>query len=77
MPNSVFDSAKLSAGRLWACNRWSYFTTGLLALDVVPMPGLGTFAIDRHWRVYIDPEVVENWTVADIGIVLNLSLIHI
>ena len=72
-----FDSAKLSAARLWACQRWPYFTSGFLALQPVSQPGLGTFAVDEHWRVYIDPEALDGWSVKQAGVVLNHELQHL
>ena len=72
-----FDAAKMAAGRVWACERWPYLATGLLALDIVPTPGLGTFAVDTRWHVYVDPDVVDGWTAPQIGIVLNHELQHL
>lgn len=27
-----------------------------------PTPGLGTVAVDKYWRFYYDPEVIQDWT---------------
>jgi predicted metal-dependent peptidase len=71
------DALKVAAARLWACERWPYLASGLLALDVVAAPGLGTFAVDVRWNVYLDPAVVDRWSTAQIGIVLNHELQHL
>ena len=74
---SELDTVKVAGGRLWACERWPYLASGLLALDIVAAPGLGTFAVDVRWHVYLDPEVVARWTTSQIGIVLNHELQHL
>ena len=71
------DTAKLAAARLWAANQCPYFATGLFALTPVAAPGLGTFAVDRRWRVYCDPARVDEWTVSEIGTVLLHELLHV
>ena len=32
-----------------------YYGRALAALQPVPRPGLGTVAVDKHWRLYVDP----------------------
>jgi predicted metal-dependent peptidase len=43
----------------------------------VAEPGAGTFAVDRSWRVYIDPECVDEWSVPELGAVLVHELAHL
>jgi len=74
---SKLDWAKLSAARLRACDQWPYFSTGLLALHVVESPGIGTFAVDKNWRLFIDPEALDRWTVDQAAVVLNHELQHL
>ena len=71
------DRLKLSAARLWAAGRFPYFATGLFAMVPVAEPGAGTFAVDRSWRVYIDPECVAEWSVPELGAVLVHELAHL
>jgi len=33
-----------------------YYARAISALQPVPRPGLGTIAVDKHWRLYVDPE---------------------
>lgn len=68
---------EIAAARLWAVDRFPYFGNGLFALTPVEAPGLGTFAVDRRWRLYVDPEVLQRWTVPEIGAVLVHELYHV
>ena len=57
--------------RLVAYNQMPYYAAGLFALMPVAAPGLGTFAVDKHWRLYMDPAMlVEGWTAREAGAVL-------
>jgi predicted metal-dependent peptidase len=71
------DLVKLSAARLWAADRYPYFATGLFALVPVATPGLGTFAVDTRWRLYVDPDVVTRWKVPQLAAVLIHELSHL
>jgi predicted metal-dependent peptidase len=46
-----------------------YLASALTALIPVPRSGLGTFAVDRHWRIYLDPERTASWTIPEIAAV--------
>jgi predicted metal-dependent peptidase len=61
---------ELAAARLWAVNEAPYLATALFASVPILVPGLGTMASDRHWRMYIDPELAERWTVEQLGAVM-------
>jgi predicted metal-dependent peptidase len=76
-PPAAFDAVKLSAARLWAAERFPYFATGLFALYPVATPGLGSFAVDTCWRLYVDPDVVNRWSVPQLGAVLVHELSHL
>lgn len=61
------DTHKLAAARLWAAARHPYLSSALFASMVVAVPGLGGATVDEAWRLYVDPDVVEGWTVAELG----------
>ena len=61
---------ELAAARLWAVNEAPYLATALFASVPILVPGLGTMASDRHWRMYIDPELTEKWAVEQLGAVM-------
>lgn len=45
-------------GRLVAAERAPYFMHALFAAAPVAAPGLGTFAVDGAWRLYLDPALL-------------------
>jgi len=71
------DTLKLASGRLWAAHRFPYFSAGLFALIPVPSGGIGTMAVDGRWRLYVDPDVVEAWSVTQVGAVLVHEMGHL
>lgn len=78
--NNLSDDAtmeKLLYGRLYAVKIAPYYRRGLFSITVHETPGLQTFATDEHWRMYYDPEVVEQWTVPEIGAVWLHELEHL
>ena len=64
--------------RLVAYNQMPYYAAGLFALMPVAAPGLGTFAVDKSWRLYMDPAMlVDGWTAREAGAVLLHELGHL
>ncbi len=49
----------LAQARLAACRKWPFATSAILSLVPVESPGLGTCAVDQHWRLYYDPEFLK------------------
>jgi predicted metal-dependent peptidase len=75
--STALDTTRLAAARLLAADRTPYFSAGLFALTPVASPGLGTFAVDRRWHLYVDPDVVDRWTVPQVAAVLVHELYHV
>lgn len=71
------DEAKLTRARYLAVQRFPYLATGLFALTVVGVEGLGTFAVDQHWRMYVDPRAVRRWTDSQVAAVWVHELHHL
>ncbi|MBW3573384.1 MAG: VWA domain-containing protein [Actinobacteria bacterium] len=61
------DAHKVASARLWAAARHPYLASALFASTVVAVPGLGGASVDEAWRLYVDPDVVDTWTVAELG----------
>ncbi len=69
MTDSI-DRTKLAAARLWSATRFPYLASALFASPAIPAPGSGTVAVDEQWRLYVDPALVDGWTVEEFGTVL-------
>ncbi|MGH9190645.1 MAG: vWA domain-containing protein [Acidimicrobiales bacterium] len=67
---TTLNAHKLQVARLWAVQRHPYLTAALFASPVVASPGLGGAAVDGSWRLYIDPELVERWSIEILGSLL-------
>lgn len=71
------DEPRVAAARLWGATHFPYLATALFASPVVAAPGLGSIAVDRSWRLYVDPEIVRRWTAEQIGSVLVHHVGHL
>jgi predicted metal-dependent peptidase len=67
----------LAAARLWAAARFPYLARGLFSAQVSADPGIKTVAVESGWRVHADPEIVANWTPAQLGSVLVHHVCHL
>lgn len=67
---------KLAAARVVACDKMPYVATALFAMVPVRVEGLGTFASDNKWRLYWDPEKVDQWDVNELAGVLLHEVGH-
>lgn len=67
-------------GRLVAAERAPYFMHALFAAAPVAAPGLGTFAVDGSWRLYMDPDLLVGegrWDSATVAAVLLHEVGHL
>ncbi|MDQ3575043.1 MAG: VWA-like domain-containing protein [Actinomycetota bacterium] len=70
MSEPSLDAHKLAVARLWAVSRHPYLASALFAIQPVARTGLGGAAVDESWRLYVDPEVVDEWSVEVLGSLL-------
>ena len=66
--------------RLVAYHSCPYYASGLFSLIPVATPGLGTFAVDRFWRLYMDPALLvgdDAWSPTEAGAVLLHEMGHL
>ncbi|MBL7501019.1 hypothetical protein I6A84_26195 [Frankia sp. CNm7] len=61
------DRTKIAAARVWAVNRQPYLARALFACSVEPAPGSGTIAVDRDWRLHVDPDLLAGFDPAELG----------
>jgi predicted metal-dependent peptidase len=64
------DRRTLGAAYLWVTERFPYLASAVVAMRVVPAPGIGGAAVDESWRLYIDPDVAKTWSVPELGALL-------
>ena len=54
-----------------------YFAAALLRMRAVAAEGLGTAAIDKHWRLYLDPATMTQWGPVTTAAVLAHETGHV
>ena len=67
----------LAAARLWAATKFPYLATGVFGAQVIADRGSGTVSVDESWRMHADPEVIADWTPAQLGSVLIHHVCHL
>jgi len=68
--NTELDTGKLVLARLWAVGRHPYLAAAIFASPVIAAPGLGKVTVDESWRLYVDPDLVAQWSVEILGSLL-------
>ena len=65
-------STILAQARLRACRHWPFASHAILSMVPVPRPGLGTLAVDSHWRLYFDEAALQQMgTEQAAGLILH------
>lgn len=77
MTSAALDQQALAAARLWGATRFPYLASALFATAVVPAPRLGSVAVDRSWRLYVDPVLVGRWSAQELAGVLIHHVGHL
>src|SRR5207237_991240 len=76
-PLSADEARLLTAARLVATEHAPYLAHALFASRPVAAEGLGTFAVDRGWRLYVDPSTLAGSGPALAGGVLVHEVSHL
>ena len=63
----TLDMQRVAASRLWAAHRYPYLASAMFASPVIPKQGVGGVVVDEFWRLYVDPAVVAEWSVEELG----------
>lgn len=67
----------LAAARLVAVESAPYLAHALFSMRPVAAVGLATFAVDRQWRLYVDPARLAEWGPLTSGAVLVHEVSHL
>ena len=79
-PLSMDEWEAFRLGRLVAAERAPYFMHALFTAAPVAAPGLGTFAVDGGWRLYLEPDLLVGegrWDSATVAAVLLHEVGHL
>lgn len=76
-PLSEDDERFVAAARLRAARMQPYLAAAVYGLVPVAAPGLGTFAVDSYWRLYLDLEQARAWGVEASAAVLLHEAHHV
>lgn len=68
---------QLSIARLRAARTAPYLAAALAAMRPTEAPGLGTFGVDAGWRLHIDPDLFDRWTLDEVAGVLLHEVSHL
>lgn len=71
------ERTAVAAARLAAVEYAPYLAHALFSVRPVSAAGLGTFAVDRHWRLYVDPSTLTEWGPRVAGAVLVHEVCHL
>jgi hypothetical protein len=76
-PLNAAEARLLTAARLVAVEHAPYLAYALFTIRPVAAEGLGTFAVDRGWRLYLDPATLTRWGAWLAGSVLVHEIGHL
>lgn len=76
-PLTPSEQRQLDLAQMNALDQVPYFAHAIFRLTPVAAPGLGTFAVDPHWRLYLDPDSLTEWAPAEAGAVLAHEVSHL
>lgn len=68
---------RLAAGRIRALETAPYLSTSLLSLTPKEVEGFGTFAVDKRWVIYYDPQCCLDWSIDEIAAVWLHEINHV
>ena len=71
------EARLLTAARLVAVEHAPYLAHALFTARPLAAVGLGTFAVDRGWRLYLDPATLARWGPSVAGGVLVHEVTHL
>jgi predicted metal-dependent peptidase len=73
----ALDPMLLQAARLWIAHHRPYYASILYRCPIVESEIIPTFAVDKHWRIYINPRFANALSVSRFGAILIHELNHL
>ena len=70
-------STLLAQARLRACRYWPFASHAILSMVPTPRPGIGTLAVDQHWRLYYDEAALQRMSADQAAGVILHELDHL
>lgn len=67
----------LAAARLRAAHERPYLAAALWSLVPIEVKDIGTFAVDKYWRLYYDPACFDKWKPEEVAAVLIHEITHL
>lgn len=71
------DQTLLQAARLWAVQHRPYYASVLFRCPVIASTTTGTLAVDRHWRIYVNPAFANRLSVTRLAAILIHEANHV
>lgn len=71
------DHTRLAAARLLAAESHPFLAVALYALTPIADASTPTFAVDEHWRLFINPQRLIDWSVQEVAGVLLHEVGHV
>jgi len=75
--NASLDETRLAAARLCAAQAQPFLALALYALTPIADSTKETFAVDEHWRLYVNPQRLTDWSVPEVAGVLLHEVGHL
>lgn len=73
----VKHPTKLTGAKMRATKMWPACAFAILSQKAHPRKGIGTMAVDSHWRLYYDPEFIEKTPIHELAGVLLHETAHL
>lgn len=73
----ALDTGLLQAARLWIGHHRPYYAAALYRCPIVPTHDVPTFAVDDHWRIYVNPEFANPLSVTRFAAALIHEINHV
>jgi len=70
-------SLKFQAGRLRAVSKASYLSAAIWQMHPVKTEAVPTMGVDKYWRLYYNPKMVEEWSVDTLATVFIHEVWHL